>query len=290
MPLYLLDKNVLNYIRSSNLRVNIDPGYVKFARDIDDVQNIISLILAVQEGSNRTHQTEEELYNNIISATREVESFYKYARTDGKILGYPAIARIGAQILGSQSKEKIDKLIPLIREIKSTLHPQASTSFAPGKLKKIKELAVKYSLQQHPLIMSAIMCLYGNSDANGVIKPGKNRTDGDAYNVAFDIQLLMLTAIIQRIVKDKINSNEHVYLYSNDKVLNELCKILKVVADRVTQDGVVSFICDPFTYDAPNGSQIPSNLLMLMPHLAGLPSEEQASIIQEILAADLPDQ
>ena len=224
---YLIDKNILEDIR----KINKNPEYefLEFNRSIDTQQSIICVFLAVLEGNDRTPQTKEQLQISLLDAVQEIQKFYKYAKTDSDLLINTATQFI--EMMGVHMPQKVQELIPTIKEIQKLLLLTYSTNDARSKLDEINAISNTNKIGlHHPVFVTAIHCLYGNSAARGVLfpknskDPEKNSSDNKAYNAAFDIRLLMEFFFIR---KQNIQ-NAKVYLHTRDENLRILEKELNI--------------------------------------------------------------
>ena len=71
MPLYILDKNIVEDIRKSL----VDHPSVELARSVDIKGNSVSPILSIAEGRVRRPQGKDEMHNSLLNDIRLVESF-----------------------------------------------------------------------------------------------------------------------------------------------------------------------------------------------------------------------
>lgn len=225
--IYLLDKNIVEDIKKS-LNNTASTG-AALARSIDRKGAIVSPMLSIAEGSFRKPQTQDEMLNSLIVETRAIGMFYKHARTDANFLREVAVKMVMA--FEPHWRGKFNELMPLAIELKKLLYRTYSVRDAKDIFRKIDSLCSKHSIPRvHPLVVCAIACLYGHSGARRVLKPSMNPSEGDAYNAISDIRMLMDTAYISQMFRQRA-SNKLVKLLSNDIKLNEFSQEIQIFSD-----------------------------------------------------------
>ncbi|MDC8757478.1 hypothetical protein [Janthinobacterium fluminis] len=228
MPLYILDKNIVEDIRKSL----VDHPSVELARSVDIKGNSVSPILSIAEGRVRRPQGKDEMHNSLLNDTRLVESFYKNARTDTEFLKHFGMEMI--ETFGVHWEEKASILMPIVKELQVLLARTYSLTDAKDIFMKIDSLRQRHRLnRRHPLVACAVACLYGNLSARKVLKPAHNPEEGDSYNAVADIRMLMETAYIRQMVREIFPLAE-VNLLSSDKGLNEFARESMITADAST--------------------------------------------------------
>lgn len=228
MRVYLLDKNIVEDIRSS--LNNIPSPGVALARSVDRKGAIISPLLSIAEGNIRKPQTSGEILSSMRIETQAVGMFYNHARTDAHYLQNNDVELIIA--LGTHWREKTKELLPLANSLQVLLSRTYSISDTKDVFSKIDLLCGSHSVSRvHPLVTCAIACLYGNMSARRVIKPAKNPSEGDSYNAVSDIRMLLETAYLREMFQ-KHSPNMGVSLLSGDKKLNEFARDIGVVVEK----------------------------------------------------------
>ena len=224
MPLYLLDKNVVEDIKQSLNGVPTKGAAV--ARAIDLKGNIASPLLSILEGSVQRAQSGPELYDQLMADTLAVSRFYRLAKTDSGYLR--TFGAMTATAFAPHMREKTETLAQLAMKLQALVVQQRKLHGARDLLPKIDALANDYEVNlSHPLVTCAVACLYGSGPARGVLKPAVRPTHQGAYNAVADIRLIMETAYIRK----RWNENrirQGVQLLSSDKNLCALSNLLQL--------------------------------------------------------------
>jgi len=237
MKVYLLDKNIVECIHRS-LKGKLCP-HIKLAKDIDCKKNRVSPLLAVLEGSVQKPQSDAEILNSLNRETEAIKQFYRRAKTDGDFLQHNQGEMI--RTLGEHFRKSSNHLIQITIELQKILARTYSVKEANRIFDEINSLALNHKLKlTHPLLICAIMCLYGHTDARGAIKPKEKPSKRSAYNAVVDIRMLMETAYIRNILQ-KFAPKAKLILHTADKSLNKLEKSLLISAKEDANDGEVTF-------------------------------------------------
>lgn len=224
MKLYLLDKNIVEDIHDS-LRGG-HSSHIALARAIDRKRCTVSPILAILEGSYRKPQTINEMHASIERDTDAVRRFYRLAHTDAGWLQAGAVEM--ALTMTAHWRKKIEAIVPLAERLQALLVNTKSIADARSLREQIEALSNTYSVgRAHPLIVSALACLYGHVAARKVLKPTQNPSNASAYNAAADIRLLLESAYIRHLYRNALPMG-NVVLHTRDKHLNALAKALSV--------------------------------------------------------------
>ncbi|WAC71032.1 hypothetical protein OU995_15600 [Roseateles sp. SL47] len=228
MPLYLLDKNVVEDIKDG-LAGRSGQGE-RFARAIDKSGNTISPILAIMESGTGQPPTAEATLESMRVDSQAVGLFYTHARTDSTYFAEDGLTAVTA--LAQHMRDKTQALMPLANELRAVLWRTFSLEDAWPVVQKIDDLARHAQVSiGHPLVACAIACLYGHEGARDLLKPAKTPNAADAYNPVVDIRLMMETAYIRELWNEA-GSKMTVRLYSQDRGLNEFSKQFNISVSR----------------------------------------------------------
>ncbi|MCV2437178.1 hypothetical protein [Paucibacter sp. DJ2R-2] len=235
MALYLLDKNIVEDIKKS--LKGVPTAGAAIARAVDRKGNTVSPLLSILEGSVQRSQSGPEFHDQMMADTQAVGMFYRLATTDTVYLQEFGASMVTA--LAPHMREKAGELLRLTMDLQALVVHQRTKEDARAVLRQIDALASEHAVNlSHPLVTCAVACLYGSGPARGVLKPAVNPTDAGAYNAVADIRLVMEAAYIRGMRKDH-GTRENVRLYSGDKDLNALSRMLEV---RVTSSLAVGEI------------------------------------------------
>lgn len=260
MALYLLDKNVVEDIKKS--LKGIPTAGVAQARAIDRKGNTISPLLSILEGSAQRALSGPELHDQLMIESQAVGMFYRWARTDSDYLQKLGASMVAA--LAPHMREKTDVLVPLAMKLQALLARQANHLDARKMLPQIDSLAAEHAVNlSHPLVSCAIACLYQSSSARKVLKPAVTPNAEVAYNAVVDIRFMMEAAYIRKMWNAK-GWRESVQLFSGDKNLNELARMLEIRVET-------TFTSNEFGYEVVTFTSTVSE--KMLPNLRKLPKE-----------------
>ena len=237
--IYFIDKNILDDIRHLNEQKT--QKHLSFNKKIDRCDSAINPMLAVLEGKNRTLPTRVQLIENLFEANREINFFYKNAINHGELLINNTANFIDDFAILINTK--IPELLQSTKDLQKLLCRTYKDSEVLAISSCVKDIADKYSISiHHPLFVTAIYCLYENKAARGVLKPKENPTDGDAYNAAIDIRLLMSFLHLRQIFQS-LDKNLEIHLFTMDKNLNDLQQVLCIDAENTSSETATDISC-----------------------------------------------
>lgn len=200
IDMYMLDRNAVIIIGKSvnNKITKGDKNYshVCQLKKIDKRNNIISVFASTLEGINpykdEITNREKQLNDGIIA----VDNFFKFARTDSKII--LPIAKILASENFFQSFEPGRKFLC---EISPDMYNKISYNNL-SQLDKIQEKIFNIAEQlnispSHPVVICTISALYGNEKSLHMLKLHKKNYDNSlSYNAMSDITFIQFITVV----------------------------------------------------------------------------------------------
>ena len=237
--LYLIDSNILIDIR--DLNKGIENEETLSINQFDKSDSIVSPILAIVEGKTGALQTTNQMREHLSNVVKEIEVFYKNAKTDVKFLS--KFTDYYINFFGEIMKNKLQEIIPPMIDLQKILYRDYEVSEAKNILNCIGCIAKKHKISiRHPMFYSAIYHLYGNVAAKNVFKKKINPNEKTAHNAAFDIRLLMSFLHLRQIFQS-LDKNLEIHLFTRDKNLNVLRQVLCIDAENTSSETATDISC-----------------------------------------------
>lgn len=230
---YMLDICVVSTTKLNENSLEKNPrkaNLVNFLRELDRPQNCFSYLCALMEkvSDSRGLDTDEELESKILSDLKAMRDFFKHARvyeSDEIALNYLKTLR-GAPIEESRA-DYLGFLMYLNDQLK--LGNPVSSKHRLDIAKKIIEQTENFSFsRQHPIVVIALSCLYGNHAAKKMMKFKARPQDFDSENVLADIMLINRFASIkleiEQLARDGVCQYLRTLFITDDNGLTEIFK------------------------------------------------------------------
>ena len=203
MKIYLLDRNVVNLIKSyqAGKRVFDDENkrqMIQKLKSIDCVKSCISPLLSIIEGEKGRIDSKEEKNECLRKETLCVSKFFKKARTDEKFLLQESLTRS----IPTKIEEDWDDCYNFLQEAILQLKFKANEKEALEIRNRLKDIASNYHIKfSDPIFICVLSCLYGGCDANAILKPERRKTKDNiehaAYNSINDINTIHRVLLIK---------------------------------------------------------------------------------------------
>ncbi|HEM6824604.1 hypothetical protein IC789_05765 [Acinetobacter seifertii] len=218
--LYMLDICVVSATKLDNAQLETNPRKAKvinILRELDRPQNSFSYLFSLMEkvSDSRGIDTEAELEAKILSDLSSLRSFFTNARiveSDEFILEF--LRNLRGYPIESKRSSYIDFLRALNDQFK--LGNPISPKLRLDTAKQIINLTKQFSFsKQHPIVVIALACLYGNPAAQRVLKFKDNPEKFDPENALADIMLIHRFADIQLEIEQMGRMDEGPFLRSH---------------------------------------------------------------------------
>lgn len=200
---YFLDLCVVNIAKLKNVSITKDRrkvGWLKRLRDLDRPQHSFSYLLALMErvSNSRDELSDENLEREILSDMDYLRRFFKKARVvepNSYVVNYLRKLRRAPVELDR------DRYLKFLNSMNGDFRLMNSVG-REVRFEKAAEIMSEADScgvsRQHPVVLIALACLYGNLDAKGLMKFKLEPAQYNAENVLSDI------VAIQRFAEFKI--------------------------------------------------------------------------------------
>lgn len=194
--IYMLDRNVVSIIKASNSGKSIIDqdklAMLDFLQAIDKPSSSITAIISIIEGQKGRAESLEEKSECMKKEAREIEIFFKEARTDCDTLHL--MEKQFLEAFGSPPESEWNKYEEFLVKIKNFIVNPTACAKRWHACKAILAQAKALSIpQNHFLVMTTIARLYGNTHARDTLNPHK---DNYPYNALSDIFMVIRFQLI----------------------------------------------------------------------------------------------
>jgi hypothetical protein len=232
MKIFLLDRNAVSTIKRKLEGKTLLPVRDQALRVLDNPGNFVSPLLSIIEGQTGSRENKQQMQNTLISETRAISSFFKYAKTDCSYL----IDNIDvfSDTFSNHSVDNWDNYVAFIIKIQALLYQPISKLKRPEYRDKILGIASASGVMfTHPIVICALSMLYGCAPITNVFKPKPNQTDEQrlvsAYNALNDVMVISWISIIQAIdMEDSVHGGQKIRYFTFDDGLEFLLKSIVV--------------------------------------------------------------
>lgn len=235
--LCFLDRNALSDIKKICDGSSVSEERKRVLSSLDKTGNVISTLVALQEGSNACVEDREQIFSSIKRDIYCVEDFFKYAKNDSKII-LEDRETLSDMMSQSHSREiKINDYIEFISDMQRQLYQPIAKQRRLVLAKEIISLAVDKGISEsHIVVFCVLAALYRNSSAVGVLKARKNqdneRLSASAYNTVSDLLFL------SRVLNWTCRYNSDYRIVTFDRNLEEFFRYIDVKAGIPINGGV----------------------------------------------------
>lgn len=193
MRICIIDRNVVSKIASGFRGCLV--GEIAEVKALDRKENVICLMFSNIEGRLGKLQSQFQSSNGMQMEGDIVRGFFKKARVDSDF--YEVFNRLCSLAIVANQREVYDRYYKLVEFLQDLLYQPFSLTQATKVRDEIVDYAAGLSVEKgHPIVLCALATLYGNKDAQGVLKPMKPR-EGDSqrenriYNFLADLLVMV---------------------------------------------------------------------------------------------------
>jgi hypothetical protein len=226
MTVVLIDRNIVSDIKKHNSGSGV--VQIAFARNADKRGNFVSPLLSIIEGSLKSPQTKDQMFDCLVEESDALNAFYRNARTDSVYLKRSAFELVEA--FSEQTEKDYRRYAQLVTFLQGRLaNPVAKDQGKKVRGEVLEFVQDHYLYPGHPIVICGIAYVHGNECAQKVLKPHANPKDGKdkhAYNALLD--LLKPTQLAY--IRDSLNREKHwsrVGLLTRDAGLQEFLSLFR---------------------------------------------------------------